>query len=258
MKYPKHLHNAVIARIKIISDMDITIKRLPQDGRKNFEFDGLHVDLRISTLPTVHGEKIAIRILNRDKYFLKLDNLGFSTENLAEFKKIISYPYGIILVSGPTGSGKTTTLYSTLHELDYNGKNIVTIEDPVEYMLEGINQVQVQPKIGLNFAEGLRSILRQDPNVIMVGEIRDGETADIAVKAALTGHLVLSTIHTNDAASVITRLIDMGVEPYLIASSVIGVVAQRLVRKICPECKIEYEADDKELWPWESAAPKAL
>jgi type IV pilus assembly protein PilB len=258
MKYPKHLHNAVIARIKIISDMDITIKRLPQDGRKKFEFDRIHADLRISTLPTVHGEKIAIRILDRDKYFLKLENLGFSSENLGEFKKIISNPYGMILVSGPTGSGKTTTLYSALHELDFVGKNIVTIEDPVEYILEGINQVQVQPKIGLNFAEGLRSILRQDPNIIMVGEIRDSETADIAIRAALTGHLVLSTIHTNDSASVITRLIDMGVEPFLIASSVIGVVAQRLVRKICPECKIQYEADDKELLPLGISSPQKL
>jgi len=258
MKYPKHLHNAVTARIKIISDMDITIKRLPQDGRKNFEFDGINVDLRISTLPTVHGEKIALRILNRDKYFMKLENLGFSLENLEEFKKIISYPYGMILVSGPTGSGKTTTLYSTLHELDFAGKNIVTIEDPVEYILEGINQVQVQPKIGLNFAEGLRSILRQDPNIIMVGEIRDSETADIAIRAALTGHLVLSTIHTNDSASVITRLIDMGVEPFLIASSVIGVVAQRLVRKICPECRREYDADDKELLALGISGPQKL
>jgi type IV pilus assembly protein PilB len=258
MKYPKHLHNAVIARIKIISDMDITIKRLPQDGRKNFEFDGINVDLRISTLPTVHGEKIAIRILDRDKYFLKLENLGFTSENLLEFREIINYPYGMILVSGPTGSGKTTTLYSTLHELDFVGENIVTIEDPVEYMLEGINQVQVQPKIGLTFAEGLRSILRQDPNIIMVGEIRDSETADIAIRAALTGHLVLSTIHTNDSASAITRLIDMGVEPFLIASSVIGVVAQRLVRKICPECRGEYEADDKELLSLGISGPQKL
>lgn len=258
MKYPKHLHNAVIARIKIISDMDITIKRLPQDGRKKFEFDKVNVDLRISTLPTVHGEKIAIRILDRDKYFLKLENLGFTSENLMEFRKIINYPYGMILVSGPTGSGKTTTLYSTLHELDFVGKNIVTIEDPVEYMLEGINQVQVQTKIGLSFAEGLRSILRQDPNIIMVGEIRDSETADIAIRAALTGHLVLSTIHTNDSASAITRLIDMGVEPFLIASSVIGVVAQRLVRKICPECRIEYEANDKELLSLGTSGPQKL
>jgi type IV pilus assembly protein PilB len=258
MKYPKHLHNAVIARIKIISDMDITIKRLPQDGRKKFEFDKVNVDLRISTLPTVHGEKIAIRILDRDKYFLKLENLGFTSENLLEFREIINYPYGMILVSGPTGSGKTTTLYSTLHELDFVGKNIVTIEDPVEYMLGGINQVQVQPKIGLTFAEGLRSILRQDPNIIMVGEIRDSETADIAIRAALTGHLVLSTIHTNDSASAITRLIDMGVEPFLIASSVIGVVAQRLVRKICPECRREYQADDKELLSLGISGPRKL
>lgn len=258
MKYPKHLHSPVVARIKIISNLDITIKRLPQDGRKKFEFDHTNVDLRISTLPTVHGEKVAIRILDRDKYFMKLENLGFSPENLAEYRKIINYPYGMILVSGPTGSGKTTTLYSTLHELDITGKNIVTIEDPVEYMLEGINQVQVQPKIGLTFAEGLRSILRQDPNIIMVGEIRDTETADIAIRAALTGHLVLSTIHTNDSASAVTRLIEMGVEPFLIASSVIGVVAQRLVRKICPECKIEYDADDKELLSLGIGGPQKL
>jgi len=258
MKYPKQLHNAVVARIKIISNMDITIKRLPQDGRKKFEFDGRDVDLRISTLPTVHGEKIAIRILDRDKYYMKLENLGFSPESLLEYRKIINYPYGMILVSGPTGSGKTTTLYSTLQDLDITGKNIVTIEDPVEYILEGINQVQVQPKIGLTFAEGLRSILRQDPNIIMVGEIRDSETADIAIRAALTGHLVLSTIHTNDSASAITRLIEMGVEPFLIASSVVGVVAQRLVRKICPECKIQYEADDKELISLGISGPQKL
>jgi len=245
MKYPKHLYNAVFARIKIISHMDITVKRLPQDGRIKFEFDHVNVDLRISTLPTVHGEKVAIRILDCDKYFIKLENLGFTAESLAEFRKIINYPYGMILVS--TGSGKTTTLYSTLHELDFKGKNIVTIEDPVKYVLEGVNQVQVQPEIGLTFAEGLRSILRQDPNIIMVGKIRDSETADIAIRAALTGHLVLSTIHTNDSASAITRLVEMGVERFLIASSIIGVVAQRLVRKICSEYKIEYETDDKEL-----------
>lgn len=247
MKFPKHLHNALTARIKIISDMDITIKRHPQDGRKKFEYGRQQVDLRISTLPTVYGEKIAIRILDRDKYFFKLGELGFTSKNLHEYKKIIKYPYGMILVSGPTGSGKTTTLYSTLHELNSTEKNIVTLEDPVEYMLEGINQVQIAPKIGLNFAEVLRNILRQDPNIIMVGEIRDSETADIAVRAALTGHLVLSTIHTNDSAGAITRLIDMGVEPFLISSSLIGVVAQRLVRRICPKCKKEYEADDREL-----------
>ena len=247
MEYPKRLHNALAARIKIISDMDITIKRHPQDGRKKFEYGRQDVDLRISTLPTVYGEKIAIRILDRDKYFLELGELGLSGENLHGYREIIRYPYGMILVSGPTGSGKTTTLYSTLRELNSIEKNIVTLEDPVEYILEGINQVQVAPKIGLNFAEGLRSILRQDPNIIMVGEIRDSETADIAIRAALTGHLVLSTIHTNDTASAVTRLIDMGIEPFLISSSVIGVAAQRLVRKICPECKIEYEADDGEL-----------
>ena len=258
MKLPKHLHNALTARIKIISDMDITIKRHPQDGRKKFEYDRKQVDLRISTLPTVYGEKIAIRILDRDKYFLRLGELGLTSENLHEFKEIIKYPYGMILVSGPTGSGKTTTLYSTLHELNSTEKNIVTLEDPVEYLLEGINQVQVAPKIGLNFAEGLRSILRQDPNIIMVGEIRDSETADIAVRAALTGHLVLSTIHTNDSASAITRLIDMGVEPFLISSSVIGVAAQRLVRRICPECRKEYEADDGELLALGIKGPRKL
>lgn len=258
MRYPKHLHNALLARIKIISDMDITRKRLPQDGRKKFEYEGKKVDLRISTLPTIHGEKIVIRILDRDNFLLKLEDLGFSPENLEVFRKIIHYPYGMILVSGPTGSGKTTTLYSALHELNSNEKNIVTLEDPVEYVLEGINQVQVFPKIGLDFAEGLRSILRQDPNIIMVGEIRDRETADIAVRAALTGHLVLSTIHTNDSASAITRLIDMGIEPFLIASSVIGVIAQRLVRRICPECRKEYQADDKELFLLGEEGPLTL
>jgi len=245
-KLPKRLHTTLIARIKIMASMDIAEKRLPQDGKIKFITDKKDIDLRISTLPTVYGEKAVIRILDRRSILLDINELGFSEDNVKALRSIIKAPHGMILVTGPTGSGKTTTLYSILNEINSVEKNIITLEDPVEYSLRGINQVQINPRAGLTFASGLRSILRQDPNVIMVGEIRDTETVKIAVRAALTGHLVLSTLHTNDAASAVTRLIEMGVEPFLVASSVIGVIAQRLVRKICENCKQQYILEDKE------------
>lgn len=238
---PHHIYAPILTRIKIMAGMDIAEKRLPQDGRIQIKVGDRDVDLRVSTLPTITGEKIAIRVLDKSSLLLRLNQLGFSKTNLEKFRRMIRRPYGIILVTGPTGSGKTTTLYATLQELNSTSLNIVTIEDPVEYRLEGINQVQINSRAGLTFASGLRAILRQDPNIIMVGEIRDGETADIAVRAALTGHLVLSTLHTNDAPGALTRLLSMGVEPYLVASAVIGVVAQRLVRLICPHCKTLYQ-----------------
>lgn len=240
-------HNAVITRLKIMGGMNIAERRLPQDGRVEIEIDGNKVDLRLSILPTVNGEKMVIRILGGMGTVLTKNQLGLSPQNAALFDRIIKSPNGIILISGPTGSGKTTTLYSILGEFNKPGINIITVEDPVEYRLPGINQVQVNMKVGLTFAEGLRSILRQDPDVIMVGEIRDSDTAEIAVRAAITGHIVLSTIHTNDAPSTVDRLIDMGIEPYLVSSSVVGVIAQRLVRKICPRCKAEYEPARSEL-----------
>lgn len=239
--FPKHTHAPILSRIKIMSEMDIAEKRLPQDGRININENGREVDIRVSTLPTIQGEKVVMRILDRRAVVLNMNSLGISSVNMPLFQQLYAYSYGMVLVTGPTGSGKSTTLYSILAEINAPSKNIITVEDPVEYRMSGINQVQVNVKAGLTFANGLRSILRQDPNVIMVGEIRDRETADIAVRAALTGHLVFSTIHTNDAAGAITRLIDMGVEPFLVASSVLGVVAQRLVRTICPECKEAYE-----------------
>ena len=238
--FPKHTHAPILSRIKIMSEMDIAEKRLPQDGRINIHENGREVDIRVSTLPTIQGEKVVMRILDRRAVVLNMNSLGISPANMPLFRQLYAYSYGMVLVTGPTGSGKSTTLYSILSEINAPAKNIITVEDPVEYRMSGINQVQVNVKAGLTFANGLRSILRQDPNVIMVGEIRDQETADIAVRAALTGHLVFSTIHTNDASGAITRLIDMGVEPFLVASSVLGVVAQRLVRTICPECKEEY------------------
>lgn len=238
--FPRATQNAIVSRIKIMADMDIAEKRMPQDGRIKTQEQGRDIDLRVSTLPTVLGEKVVLRILDRAAVVLDISSLGFSGINLDRYKKMYSQSYGMILVTGPTGSGKTTTLYSTLVEINSPGKNIITIEDPVEYMLAGVNQILVNPKAGLTFASGLRSILRQDPNIVMVGEVRDGETADIAIRAALTGHLVFSTLHTNDAVGAISRLIDMGVEPFLVASSVLGVVAQRLVRIICPNCKESY------------------
>lgn len=239
MSLPRQLHLAVISRVKIMSDLDIAERRLPQDGRIQVNVSGRKINIRVSVLPTVNGEGVVLRILDPVSILLELNSLGFSKDMLPKFESLIKKSNGIILVTGPTGSGKSTTLYTTLNILNSTEKKIMTIEDPVEYKLKGINQVQAKPKIGLTFAAGLRSFLRQDPDIMLVGEIRDKETAEIAVQAALTGHLVLSTLHTNDAPSSVIRLIDMGVEPFLISSSVIGVLAQRLVRKICPKCKKE-------------------
>lgn len=247
MSTPMHTHGAVVARIKIMSNLNIAERRLPQDGRVEMDVAGKNLDLRISVLPTVYGEKVVIRLLDRGNFLMNKKQLGFTEDNIDKYNALIKAPYGIILVTGPTGSGKTTTLYTALRELNDASLNIITLEDPVEYRLEGINQVQINSKAGLTFANGLRSILRQDPNIIMVGEIRDEETANLAVRAAITGHLVLSTMHTNDAASSVVRLVDMGVEPYLVASSVMGVISQRLVRKVCPDCKEEYRASEEEL-----------
>lgn len=241
MSMPRRFHAPVVSRVKIMAAMDIAEKRLPQDGRVQVRLGGREVDLRISTLPTIFGEKAVIRLLDKSNMLLKLEDLGFDDHLLSGYRSLIHRPYGMILVTGPTGSGKTTTLYATLNAINTVEKNIITIEDPVEYVIDGINQIQINPKAGLTFASGLRSILRQDPDVIMVGEIRDAETADIAVRAATTGHLVFSTMHTNDAAGAVARLLDMGVEPFLVASSVIGVLAQRLVRVTCPRCKTSYE-----------------
>jgi len=237
---PNTIKSAVISRIKILAKMDIAERRLPQDGRFQVKFGNREVDLRVSTIPTVLGEKVVLRLLDKSKGLIKLEQLGFIPEQLDNFKSIIAKSYGIILITGPTGSGKTTTLYAALNQVNSKDKNIITTEDPVEYKLDRINQIQIMPKINLTFANTLRSILRQDPDIIMVGEIRDAETAQIAVQAALTGHLVFSTLHTNDAASALTRLIDMDVETFLISSSVIAVIAQRLVRVICEKCKEEY------------------
>ncbi len=238
---PKEIQNALIARLKIISNMDITQRRIPQDGRFKIKLEQKEIDFRVSILPTNFGGKAVLRALEKSNLSIGLDRLGFLPGPLAAFKEAIAKPYGMILLTGPTGCGKSTTLYSILNQLNTTDKNIVTVEDPVEYQIERITQIPVKPEIGLTFASGLRSILRQSPDVIMVGEIRDGETADIAIKAALTGELVLSTLHTNDAASAITRLVDMGVEPFLVASSVILIAAQRLCRKNCSGCKEVYD-----------------
>ncbi|MCT4509427.1 MAG: ATPase, T2SS/T4P/T4SS family [Tepidibacter sp.] len=246
MNSAKTTHSAIVTRIKIMGKMDIAEKRVPQDGRIEISIDTKLVDLRISVLPTVFGEKIVIRLLDRSSFLLSKSQLGFTDDNLSRFDKLIENPNGIILITGPTGSGKTTTLYTILRELNKINKNIITVEDPVEYKLHGINQVQVNNKAGLTFANGLRSILRQDPDIVMIGEIRDSETAQIAARAAITGHLVISTMHTNDAPSTITRLMDMGIQPYLISASVVGAIAQRLVRKICTSCKEEYIPSEKE------------
>ena len=240
VNFPRHTHASIISRVKIMSEMDIAEKRLPQDGRIKVTEAGRDIDIRVSTLPTILGEKAVLRILDRRAVILDINGLGFSADNIGKYRKLFGQPYGMVLVTGPTGSGKTTTLYSTLTAVNVPGKNIITVEDPVEYRLDGVNQVQVNYKAGLTFANGLRSILRQDPNIIMVGEVRDADTADIAIRAALTGHLVFSTLHTNDAPGAVTRLLDMDIEPFLVASSVLGVVAQRLVRLICPDCKQQY------------------
>ncbi len=241
--FPKTIQPGIISRFKIMANMDIAEKRVPQDGRISLKFEGRKIDFRASSLPTVYGEKIVLRILDKSKALMPLEKLGFSAENLKKFEEIIDQPYGMVLISGPTGSGKTTTLYSALHRLNTPTRNIITVEDPVEYQIRGINQVQVNDKAGLTFASALRSILRQDPDIILIGEIRDGETARIAIESALTGHLVFSTIHTNDSASIPTRLIDMGIEPFLVASSLIGATAQRLIRKVCNYCKKPYRPD---------------
>ena len=251
-------HPAIVTRVKIIGGMDISEKRIPQDGRVEVAIDKMTVDLRLSVLPTVYGEKVVIRILGQQGLELTKEGLGFTPSNLELFDRIIKSPNGIILVSGPTGSGKTTTLYTVLKELNRPNVNVITIEDPVEYKMKGANQVQVNQKAGLTFASGLRAILRQDPDIIMIGEIRDPETAQIAIRASITGHLVLSTIHTNDAASSIARLVDMGIEPYLVSSSVVGVVAQRLVRKICPRCKVSYRPDHAEMMLLKLTEPREL
>src|SRR2546425_8350460 len=243
----KRFQAALISRIKVMSGMNISEKRLPQDGRINVRIKGEEIDIRVSTVPTVYGESVSLRLLTRGKIFLSLDKLGFSALEERAIREIIIKPHGIFLVTGPTGSGKSTSLYAFLSTINSVHKRIITIEEPVEYELKGINQIAVRPEIGLTFAMGLRHILRQDPNVIMVGEIRDLETAEIAIRAALTGHLVFSTLHTNDAPSAFTRLIDMGIEPFLVASSVEAVMAQRLVRNICPHCRTERKVEPEYL-----------
>ncbi|WP_250277252.1 GspE/PulE family protein [[Clostridium] colinum] len=240
-------HNSLVTRIKIMAKMDISEKRIPQDGRIEIQEKGKSLDLRVSSIPTVFGEKIVIRVLGGMGNLLGINSLGLTQKNSVLFDKIIKSPNGIILICGPTGSGKTTTLYSILKEVNKNTVNIVTIEDPVEYRLDGISQIQVNNKVGLTFASGLRSILRQDPDIIMLGEIRDTETAEIAVKSAITGHLVLSTIHTNSAASTIPRLIDMNIEPFLLSSAIVGIISQRLIKKLCPKCKFEYTSTKDEM-----------
>jgi len=244
---PKIIHDALISRIKIIASLDIAEKRLPQDGRIKLLVGGKDIDIRVSIIPTALGERAVLRLLDRHAGVLGLEMLGLSDATLESLKHSLSRQNGIILVTGPTGSGKTTTLYASLLKLNTEDRNIITVEDPVEYQLNGIGQMHVNPKIGLTFAAGLRSILRQDPDIMMVGEIRDMETAEIAVHASLTGHLVLSTLHTNDAPSAITRLIDMGIEPFLVASSLVCVMAQRLVRVICPHCRESYDPSKEEL-----------
>jgi type IV pilus assembly protein PilB len=244
---PKNLQSAVISRIKILSKMDIAESRKPQDGRIRIKIESRDLDIRVSTFPTVHGENIVMRLLDKTSVILGLKELGFLENELNAFDKLIKHPNGIILVTGPTGSGKTTTLYAALSAISSMEKNIITIEDPVEYELPLIRQTQVNPKAGITFANGMRAILRQDPDIIMIGEIRDKETAEIAIQAALTGHLVFSTLHTNDAPSAVTRLIDMEVEPFLISSSVIGILAQRLVRLICNKCKEKYTPTEEVL-----------
>jgi general secretion pathway protein E len=244
---PRALQASIVSRIKIMGALNIAEKRLPQDGRIRLKIAGRDYDVRLSTIPVTHGERVVMRLLPRTAEMLNLERLGFNERQLGSLEKLISRPNGIILVTGPTGSGKTTTLYGALSRINATDKNIITIEDPVEIQLPGIGQIEVNPRIGLTFAGGLRSVLRQDPNVVLVGEIRDLETAEIAIQASLTGHLVFSTLHTNDAASAITRLVDMGVEPFLVASSLVAVLAQRLVRVLCRECRVPYEATREEL-----------
>jgi general secretion pathway protein E len=240
---PKAIQAALISRIKVMANMNIAEKRLPQDGRLQVKIGDQDIDVRISTLPTAFGERVVLRLLNKTAALLDLSELGMAPKRLDQLRRLVTSPNGIILVTGPTGSGKTTTLYAVLQSINKPEINIITIEDPVEYQIPGISQIQVNPKIELTFARGLRSIVRQDPDVILVGEIRDRETAEIAVQSALTGHLVFSTLHTNDSASAITRLVDIGVEPFLISSSVLAVAAQRLVRVLCSKCKEPYKPE---------------
>lgn len=254
---PKSMQGVITARLKILGNLNIGERSLPQDGRIKMLVDGKQIDIRLSSLPTVHGEKIVLRLLDLADAVKGLDKLGMTEPTLGLFRRMIEKQHGMVLLTGPAGSGKTTTLYSALQHLNREEMNIMTIEDPVEYMLDGVNQMQVHPAAGLTFAKGLRSILRQDPNIIMVGEIRDPETAEIALRASLTGHLVFSAMHTNDAVSAVVRLLDMGIEPYLIASSLIGIVAQRVVRCICPDCKAAYAPDSQEALYLERLGVKA-
>lgn len=244
---PKRLQDTMLARLKIMAALNIAERRLPQDGRFGIRTAGKDVDLRVSVLPTSHGERVVLRLLEKENHLLNLSEIGISAERVTVMRQLIQLSHGIILVTGPTGSGKTTTLYASLSEINAPDKNIITVEDPVEYQLQGISQMQVNPKIQLTFANGLRSILRQDPDVIMIGEIRDMETAEIAIHASLTGHLVFSTLHTNDASGAVMRLIDMGIEPFLVASSVVAIVAQRLVRQLCKACRKPYAPTGEEL-----------
>ena len=245
--FPRQVHVTVVNRIKVMSRLDIAQKGLPQDGRSMVLIAGRKIDIRVSTVPTVHGEKIVMRLLFQEEKLMQLPQLGLAKYILQPYLNMVNSSGGIILVTGPTGSGKTTTLYASLAEIDNEARNIITIEDPVEYKLSGYSQIEVKPKVGLTFANALRSVLRQDPDVIMVGEMRDTETAQIAIQSALTGHLVFSTVHTNSAPATITRLIDMGIEPFLVSSSIIGVLAQRLVRRICPDCRKSYQPHPEQL-----------
>ncbi|MGB9376838.1 MAG: ATPase, T2SS/T4P/T4SS family, partial [Mycobacteriales bacterium] len=262
MRSPKSIQSGVVSRLKIMADINIAERRIPQDGRLSVVVEGKKVDLRVATLPTVWGEKVVLRILDNSTARLDLGDLGFSDENRARFKASYEKPYGMILVTGPTGSGKTTTLYATLNIVSTPDKNVITVEDPVEYRLPGVNQVQTNNKAGLTFASALRSILRSDPDVVLIGEIRDHETAQIAIEAALTGHLVLSTLHTNDAPSAITRLVEMGIEPFLVGSAIDCVLAQRLARKLCTRCKEAFQPTAEQLrvarfpWPEDEEPPK--
>jgi len=244
---PKRLQPSITSRIKIMAGLNIAEKRLPQDGRIGIRIAGQDVDIRVSAIPTAHGERLVLRLLDKTHHLLSVQDLGLEENKLKQVGQLIRMSHGILLVTGPTGSGKTTTLYAALNEINSPDKNIITIEDPIEYQLKGIGQMQVNPKIDLTFANGLRSILRQDPDVIMVGEIRDVETAEIAIHASLTGHLVFSTLHTNDSAGAITRLLDMGIEPFLVSSSVVAIIAQRLIRKVCPACRVGYPPLPEEL-----------
>jgi type IV pilus assembly protein PilB len=254
---PKNIQGGLISRLKVMAELNIAEKRVPQDGRISMKVGGKQLDLRVATLPTVFGEKVVIRVLDKSNALLRLEDLGFLETPYDQFSESFRKPYGAILVTGPTGSGKSTTMYSTLNILNEEDKNIITVEDPVEYRLPGVNQVQVNPKAGLTFASALRSILRADPDIVLIGEIRDKETATIAIEAALTGHLVLSSLHTNDAPSAITRLVEMDVETFLVASAIDAVVAQRLARKLCERCKVAYQPEQPELaaagypeWMW--------